>query len=289
MTGEYELRANFGEEPGLWHGLIGLAHATFGIDLEAWHRGGHANENCLPYAFTCQGEVVAGMLAHRLEVIWDGQVRRAIQFGTVMTHPEHRGRGLAGALLEAGLELGEVDFFFLFANHRVVDFYPRYGFRASRESRFWIDWRKELSDRHSDQPAHLKMPESTGRIREMAARRTPVSRVVGVRGDLHLLLFYCLTVFPQSIYDLGDCLAIYQVEGNTFHLYDVIAPQPLNLTGLLGRIVPPGAARVEFHFTPDLAGLPVEVEPLDDPDSLLFLRPALKSPGPFRFPLTAQA
>jgi len=283
----YQILHNFQHDDGLRASLNNLARQTFHVEFENWYQAGYWRERCTPFACIHAGEVAAALLTHRLDVVWDGRQMQAIQIGTVMTHPNHRGRGLARELLSAAVELPGADFFFLFANRDVLDFYPRFGFHPVQECRFWVDWPEQSSNASASASAPPRA--SLERLQELARERVPVSDVLGISGDQHLLMFYGQSAFSNSLYDLGDCIIIYQVEGHTLNLYDVVSPHPIDLDALLPRIVPPGVRRVEFHFTPHMRGLPVQAAPLDDPDSTLFLRPAFAISGPFRFPATAQA
>lgn len=67
-----------------------------------------------PYAFVERNKVIANASANIIDLRWQGEPRRYIQIGTVMTEPDHRNKGLAGQLIHHILQdwQQEADAFF---------------------------------------------------------------------------------------------------------------------------------------------------------------------------------
>ncbi len=97
-----------------------LATLVFGINFEEWHQ------------YVDGRKLIANVSVNVLDFVVNGEEKRAIQIGTVMTHPEYRNRGLSKRLMHKVLEAYEnrYDFMYLFANQNVLDFYPKFGFKA---------------------------------------------------------------------------------------------------------------------------------------------------------------
>jgi GNAT superfamily N-acetyltransferase len=283
------IHSSFQHDRRLRESFFGLAHASFSVRLDEWYQRGYWSERCIPYAAVSGDEVVACLLAHRLDITWGGILHQAIQLGTIATRPDWRGRGAARALIEQALHVHapDVDFFFLFAHSSVADFYPRIGFTQMAQSRFFLCEPLPLVKK----TGLAGWPRATlDSVEAVAGGRAPVSSIAGVSGDRHLLLFHCLESFPEHIFNLGDCLVIAKLDGDTLHLIDVIARDEPVLPVLLPRILLPQVNRVEFHFTPGQSELCIRSAPLDDPDTILFVLPMIDPPSAvFRFPLTAQA
>lgn len=128
----YRFFCRTGEKPRIREGLNQLAGQTFGIRLEDW------GEDYRPYILFDGERPAANVSVNRMDFRLHGQVRRYIQLGTIMTHPDYRGRGLSRWLVERVLREwgGRCDALYLFANDSVLDFYPRFGFRKEEEVRF---------------------------------------------------------------------------------------------------------------------------------------------------------
>ncbi len=110
-----------------------LANLVFKIDFEKWYQKGFWDKRYKCYSIIENNAVISNVSITEMDIILNGNIQKAIQFGTVMTHPEFRGQGLAGQLMKTVIEEYEkkVDFFYLFPNNSVLDFYPKYGFIRS--------------------------------------------------------------------------------------------------------------------------------------------------------------
>ena len=115
------LRASFNE----------LAGKVFGLSFENWYQNGFWKDNYIPYSVVIDGKVVANVSVNRCDVNYNGETKSLIQLGTVMTDPDHRGKGYARELMEKIISdyEGKVDGMYLFANDSVTSFYPLFGFK----------------------------------------------------------------------------------------------------------------------------------------------------------------
>ena len=84
------LRASFNE----------LAGKVFGLSFENWYQNGFWKDNYIPYSVVIDGKVVANVSVNRCDVSYNGETKSLIQLGTVMTDPDHRGKGYARELME---------------------------------------------------------------------------------------------------------------------------------------------------------------------------------------------
>ncbi len=69
-----------------------LAADTFDIDFERWYQQGGWSEHYIPFSFVDGNEIVANASVNTVELVISGQRKKAIQIGTVMTHPDYRGQ-----------------------------------------------------------------------------------------------------------------------------------------------------------------------------------------------------
>ncbi|WP_158555902.1 GNAT family N-acetyltransferase [Peribacillus glennii] len=126
----------------LRHSFNGLAGEIFGIGFESWYLSGFCTDKYKPFSFADGKRIVANVSVNELDLIMNGESKRAIQIGTVMTHRDYRNQGLSQELINRILTeyKNKHDIMYLFANHSVLDFYPKFGFHAVEETLFTINY-----------------------------------------------------------------------------------------------------------------------------------------------------
>lgn len=264
----------------------------FGINFEPWYQKSGWNDNYVCYSYIDGDRVVANASINKMDLVWEGQAKKALQIGTVMTHPDYRGRGLAASLMKTVLaeHEGDYDIVYLFGDASALSFYPRFGFTKLEESQFSLAVNPSEAD--SVPLRKLDLNNSTDRslFERLTMARVAISQTLGVVNEQHLLLFYSLLAFPNNLYYLEeqDALVIARVKESTLHLFDVLSAQTVSLEKVLKRILTPEVTLVRFHFTPELASGNVICEPLHTDDAL-FIKPAIKVTKPFAFPYTSHA
>ncbi|GAA4839184.1 hypothetical protein GCM10023310_16220 [Paenibacillus vulneris] len=160
--------------------LFKLAEQIFGLRMENWYRHAPDNRRYIPFSYFDGGRTIANVSANLLDLVIDGEWKPVIQLGTVMTHPDYRGRGLAGSLMTRVLEHyeGMYDVMYLFANRSVLRFYPKYGFEPVSEQLFILDWSPSKLQLAGEGIGKLdpRNKDDLQFIARMAAARRPVSR-----------------------------------------------------------------------------------------------------------------
>ncbi|WP_342571838.1 GNAT family N-acetyltransferase [Paenibacillus sp. FSL R5-0749] len=233
-----------------------LAAETFDIDFENWYQHGCWGENYIPFSFVDGDRVVANAPVNILELIIHGEQKKAIQIGTVMTHPDYRGKGLSTRLMNRILEEYEnkYDLMYLFANESVLDFYPKFGFKPVEEHLFSMDYTAKKSPKPANlQRLDVTISDDLHLIQKFASERLPVSRHFGTAQTQGILMFYCLNVFSNDINYLEDenVIVIYQKEDNHIELFDVVSLNEINMKDILDKIADEDTETITFHFTPD--------------------------------------
>lgn len=140
MNSNYKIIKNVKDNKIYRDSFNALAAQTFGLNFEDWYQNGYWKENYIPYSIWTEsaGAIVANVSVNPMTFNRNGQILHLIQLGTVMTAPEYRGQGLSRILMEeiAKDYDGTVDGIFLFGNDSVLEFYPRFGFRAVKEVQY---------------------------------------------------------------------------------------------------------------------------------------------------------
>ncbi|MGG4478999.1 GNAT family N-acetyltransferase [Paenibacillus illinoisensis] len=253
---EFIFKKDYKNNEVLRKSFFELAANTFDLKFENWYQQGFWGEGYIPFSFVDGDQVIANASVNILELIIHGEKKKAIQIGTVMTHPDYRGRGLSTRLMNKILEEydNKYDLMYLFANESVLDFYPKFGFKPVEEHLFSMDYRAEKSP----EPANLRKldvtyAEDLRLILKFASERLPVSQHFGTAQTQGILMYYCLNVFSNDIYYLENknVIVIYQKEDNNIDLFDVIGLNEIHMIDILYQIADEDTETITFHFTPD--------------------------------------
>ena len=260
---------NYRENEALRASFNGLAGRVFGLSFENWYRNGFWKENYIPYSVVTDGEVVSNVSVNLCRMNHRGRIVRLIQLGTVMTDPAYRGRGYARALMTEILKDYEdrVDGIYLFANDSVLDFYPKFGFRAAREYSFT----KEVTIPGADKtvPVPMKGPEDYEKFVGILNSRSQNAGLYMV-GNPGLYMFYLSQFMTENVFRIADCdtYAVAEREGNELLLHAVIGE------GTLDEVIAAFGSEVEkvtLCFTPkDPAGF--EIGELREEDTTFFVK-----------------
>ena len=89
---QYSIETRIRDNPILRSSFNALAEETFGLSFEAWHQAGYWTDRYLPYVACAGGRVIANASVNLMDTVWNGNPRRFIQIGTVMTARDARGK-----------------------------------------------------------------------------------------------------------------------------------------------------------------------------------------------------
>ena len=204
--------------------------------------------------------------------------------------PEWRGKGLQREIMARLLAApADEEFVFLFANHSVLGFYPRFGFERAVETLFCAE--HVVAPRADALPTlSLGRAEDRALLARLAAQAAPVTRRFGARNYGGILLWYWTNFYEGRIHYCADddAIVIAEQAGDRLRICDVLAHAPIDLRRYLPRIAASPVRRVEFGFTPE-AWWP-EAQPIAEyRASSLFVRGRRALPrDAFKFPMLAQ-
>jgi hypothetical protein len=226
----------------------------------------------------------------RMDVLLHDRCMRAWQLGAVGTLPSHRGRGLQRQLLPRLLEHTPAqELVFLFANHSVIDFYPRFGFQRVRQKLFRADC-SVAPQGAALRTLELANADDRTLVLRIAAAAEPVTTLFGARGYGGTILWYWANLHRRALRHAPDHDAVLIVEqdGELLRVYDVLCAAQIDLAAYLPRLITRPFKQLEFGFTPTRYWSSA-VAGADHTDSPLFVRGPHRLPEqPFKFPMLAQ-
>ncbi|RUT45454.1 GNAT family N-acetyltransferase [Paenibacillus anaericanus] len=294
---DYQLVSDYKDIETYKESFNELAKIVFGLDFKKWYEKGCWNDNYICYSYVDGDKVIANASINKMQFVSNGKEYTAIQVGTVMTHPDYRNQGLSGKLMNHIIKKYEQEFdiIYLFANESVLDFYPRFGFGTVQESSFSLnksDLKAQTATTHSIRMLDTDNTVDFRMMEQFAVERTPVSSIMGVKNNEHLLMFYFILAFNDAIYYIEDVdtIVIFKQDDKHLHIFDIISKQKVDYDIILNSIVSADTEIIHFYFTPDYDNENLQTEFITESDDTLFVRPTCDGGTKhFLIPLTSHS
>lgn len=274
-----------------------LALNVFGLSLERWYEAGCWDARYTPHSILVGDQMVANVSATVHQARLNGEDVVVVQIGTVMTHPDSRGRGLASRLMQHVVEQhrSTADLMLLYCDDDLEPFYERFGFRRMDERQF----ERPLTDREvgwlgDGTPARRIDPKDSGRrewLRDLVERRIPVSDRYGLRDGGALWMYHGLYRFADDLWWIEelDTLVIARPKDGILDLIDVVSLRPVGLADLLPHLPEWRVISVRFGFTPDRVDPNCPSAEWPDPDLTMARGRIDLLSTPFTRPVTGMA
>lgn len=265
-----KLVSDYRENEVLRKSFIQLAADIFGLDFTSWHEHRYWGERYIPFSYADGDKIVANVSVNDLDFIIEGKSYKALQIGTVMTHPEYRNKGLSASLLNHVLDVyhGKYDFMYLFANDSVLNFYPKFGFEKVEEYQYAV---KISAGQGGFNFRKLELADDLELIEKTVYGRAPVSETFSTANSAGITMHHILNVFPDHLYFHAeeDAVVIFTTDNGTVHLYDMISTKPVNIKNIISCFGDTDC--ILFHFTPDYRDLQYQRVPFKR-DGALFVK-----------------
>ncbi|NLI79916.1 MAG: GNAT family N-acetyltransferase [Candidatus Riflebacteria bacterium] len=297
MTGPWAVVAGDRDDPAWREAFFAFIRDVFpGLDFAAWHRLGCWNGPYQPFSIFEDGRMVANVSATPMRLLVNGTETAGVQIGTVGTLPELRGKGLARFLMEHVLDRFDAGsaLVFLFANERVLDFYPKFGFRPVSTALFRgplpATGRAGTPPLRS-RPLDLESPADRDLVSAHLGNRLPLTKMFGAIDHAFITWWHLLNVFPRHVVHFPDpgVMVVATEENGWLHVWDVVSTRRFAWKAVLASLsAGRELAGAVHHFPPDQFTFDC-ARILPDPETHLFVRGALPlAPLAFAFPPTAQ-
>ncbi|EEO6235012.1 GNAT family N-acetyltransferase [Listeria monocytogenes] len=289
----YEMISDYKDNKMYRDSFNKLAESTFDINFEEWFRSGFWNDKYVCYSYIDNNEVISNVSINKMNLIYQGENYSALQIGTVMTHPNYRGQGLAKNLLNHVIAKYEdqYDFLYLFANDTVLDFYPKFGFERIEESSFTVDacnLKKKASKLKKLNPDNKTDFQLISRI---VSKRAPLSNILDVKESEDLLMFYVLIALKNELCYLEelDVIVLMEQEGTDLYVLDILSTKKLDVVEVLSYLSTKKIETIHLLFTPEKSKY-IDAAYIIETEDMLFVRPnVLTSENYFLFPATSHA
>lgn len=227
---KYRLIKNVKQNEEARKSFIELTQKIFEFSFVDWYENGYWQDQYIPYSLVDGDKVVSNVSVNIMDFIIDGEKKKYIQLGTVMTDEAYRKQGLGRYLMEEVLEeyKNRVDGIYLFANESAVNFYPKFGFTKEREYKYSkkVSVSKAVKSVEKVDMKHSKSKELVlTTLRHMA-----------VNNQLHmdnygLYAFWLTGAMSDQIYycEKEDTFAAAYIMDGILYLNQVISKHQVNL------------------------------------------------------------
>ncbi|MBU3129377.1 GNAT family N-acetyltransferase [Clostridium tagluense] len=269
-----------------------LSMDIFESDPEKWYGKKIYYNRCKFYSCLYEDEVVASISVNNMDLLVEGEKKTALQLSGIMTHPNHRNKGLSAALINHIIEKyeNEYDIIYLFANDSVLNFYQKFGFKQIIEAAYELD--ENQINRKESMIRKLKTHDENdcNTILRIIENRQAVSKKLGVFNDLWPLHIFCMYVHTDDMYYLEeeDTIVIATREDGCMHIYDILSLTTIDLDSIIEKIVTPEDKKIEFHFIPESNKYSILKILKQRPGDWLFVRTNNTLFNEVLFPLTSQ-
>ena len=248
-----------------------LTEKTYGFDFETWYQEGYWGERHIPYTLFDGQSAVSNVSVNKIKFSVLGEEKNYIQLGTVMTDENYRNQGLSRYLIERAVNETEscCDLIYLFANEKVLDFYPKFGFREAEE---YTSFKNISYSETNIQVKKLDMenPEDKKFLYNMIKSSIPLFKI-SMTENPELVMFYCLSFMKDSVYYIKslNAVVIAEYEKNTVYIHDVFSSVKIDLNSIINIMTLHGSEKVILGFAPEEKGFQNSVE--IDRNNVLFV------------------
>ncbi|MDI9215389.1 MULTISPECIES: GNAT family N-acetyltransferase [Clostridium] len=287
---EFVLFKNFSKNKKYRKSFSNLASDIFGLNFELWFAEGYCNENYITYSYIYNEKVISNVSINKFTIMQDGEIKKVIQLGTVMTDSNYRNKGLIRRLINEIFKdyKNKVDYIYLFANNSVLDFYTKFGFNRKNETEYKISM-NDIRNRNSRKINYKKMgyknvasvrrlnlslPTDKIIMERLCKDRYPVSNKFGIIKDEWPLKVYCNYIFNNNLYYFqdDDIVVILERKNDEVIIYDIISKNPIDIDNILIRVIESDDKNIKINFIPESNKFKVITRDVIDDDNALFIK-----------------
>lgn len=234
MRNNYLFQKGYRDNEKLRESFNMLANKIYGLDFEDWYQNGYWKDNYIPYSIVDGEKVVANASVNNMEFICDGKRKHYIQLGTVMTDEMYRNQGLSRFLIEEIFKnyKNKVDGIYLFANDSVLDFYPRFGFRKSKEYLY----SKTVQNIGKMRAVKMQMRNSTEwKVLENAIKNSTCNSSFYMENNLSLTMFHITKFMQESVYYIEEqeTYVIAEIEQENLIIHNLFSKNLVNMDTMI--------------------------------------------------------
>lgn len=245
---KYTYIKGYKDNDNLRKSLNELTEKTFDFNFEDWYSNGFWGDRYIPHSLVDQGKVIANVSASIMSFQLDGIKKDYIQIGTVMTDKDYQSQGLSGYLMQRVIEeyKENSEGIYLFGNHSVVKFYPKFGFVKSKE----YQYSKEIcSVNNVKKIQQVDMQDKAKWEEFFSIVKSSISNDRFTMKNPGLIAFW--TRWSNCVYYLPkeNAYIIAEIKGDELFIKQIVANHKVNLEAVISSFGS-DIKKVTLGFTP---------------------------------------
>ena len=268
---EYKIIKSYREDDSLRHSFCQLAHKTFYLDFENWYQNGFWTEQYNPYSILKDGEVIANVSVNELKFMLDGEEKRFVQIGTVMTDESYRKQGLCRMIMEqVEEEYKDWDGIYLFANDFANPMYRKLGY--IEQEQYYFKKEVSIAGGATAEQVSMETKEDWAKFVDVIENSTWKNSRFTMIGNAQLRMFYLSTIMKENVFYIPDqdAFAVAEIEGDKLILHEVFSMNEVDLDEVI-EAFGEQVKFVQLGFTPvNKEGYEEEI--YKEEDSTLFVK-----------------
>ena len=266
-----EIVTNYRKDEKLRSSFTDLAGMVFGLDLGRWYENGFWQDDYIPYSVVENGVVVANISVNVCNHKWRSRVHHLAQLGTVMTHPDHRGKGYVRALMEKVREECDRSFegTYLYAEDHMRGFYEKFGFQKRDEYR--CRKKVNITNPSSAEKIPMDSKDEWDRMVDIIRRRGQYGEKIMVNNP-GLFMFYLSGPMADCVYYVpsSEAYVVADVQNGDLTVYAIFSSEKVSLGDVISSFGS-GIKQVTLAFSPE-NNTGFEQKKLEKDDTILLAR-----------------
>lgn len=270
---EYEFVCDYRNNQRIRESFNELTEKTYGFNFRKWFDNGYWGNKYIPYSLLDGDKVIANVSVNIMDFKVLGEEKKLIQLGTVMTEESYRGKGLSKALLNKVIEEWEdkCEFIYLFANDRVLNFYPKFGFKKYNQYQCSLKVNK-VKRTETIKKLNIENATDKDNLIRILNNKKSLAKLDSIK-NTSLVMFYCIDFMKDNIYYVEeyDAIAICEYKQEEIIILDIFSCNDIDLEIIINAMTKGDTKKVLLGFTPKDNSL-YRKELINDDNDTLFIR-----------------
>lgn len=223
-----------------------IMHA-FEFTFEKWHAKNVWNDDYEIYSIIEDGVMIANISVTKMKMIIKGEESDYLQFGSVATREEHRGKGLSKKIMEHIFSIYPDTPCFLHGGDDVVEFYPKFGFKPITYKQPYIEYKLKNSGEM------IKLNVTDPKVDNYLKQRNQYSKIFDCTNQYSINWFHLLYGHQNNIYEIPKLNIMFVAckRDNKLTIYDIATSKPVSFEQVVPYLCFEGVDIIQFCFNPD--------------------------------------
>lgn len=268
------LADNVRDDDDLRREYYSLTRRVMGFDFDSWYQAGFWEDRHLPHVLVADdGRIVANITVHVMHYRLNGLDRKYLQLSSIITDAEYRHKGMSRFIMNEILKRWntECDAIYTYATNDMVDYFPRFGFKAVKEYCCFKNAPKPNTNAKV-RKLDVNLPADRELLKAKYQLSNPFSGFT-LEDGFSLLMIQATGFMRDYIYYVEDYDAVVIAHSNmdVLRCCDIFCRPGLSFNDIMEAVITPEIRQLNFGFTPKDPSLYASMVPLRTPNSTLFV------------------